>query len=44
MESFNTQEFATPQEAATYHRLTQRFQTHVTTHRRGGSPGRQRRP
>ncbi|HEY5866687.1 MAG TPA: hypothetical protein VI542_14270 [Candidatus Tectomicrobia bacterium] len=33
MESFNTQEFATPQEAATYHRLTQIFQTHVTTHR-----------
>ena len=33
MESFNTQEFATPQEAATYHRLTQIFQTHITTHR-----------
>ena len=33
MESFNTQEFTTPQEAATYHQLTQMFQTHITTHR-----------
>jgi hypothetical protein len=33
MESLSTQEFTTPQEVATYHRLTQVFQSHITTHR-----------
>ena len=33
MESSSGEEFATPQEVATYHRLTQVFQTYITTHR-----------